>query len=173
MATTGSNENPRINNVAHSWSMVQLQTTFSGESASAPIFVDCTAIKWNATRKSEPVYGLGGQPRKRGFGNVTYEGSITLPYGTQITLRSMSKDGTLMGLGEFNLVVSWVNDLAQDITSETITLAGCFFSESGMDVSQDSTSITKEFDLHPHRIFNGTVQQNKNATWSHELYGGA
>lgn len=162
-----------INNVAYSWSMIQLQTNFAGESADAPIFVDCTAVKWSTERKTESIYGLGGQPRKRGFGNVTYEASITLPYGTQIALRDKSADGTLMGLGEFNLIISWVNDMAANVTSETITLAGCLFTESGMDASQDDTSLTHEFNLHPHRIFNGTVKANAKASWSHEFYGGA
>lgn len=162
-----------INNVAYSWSMIQLQTDFSGESESMPIFVDATAIEWNTKRKIESIYGLGGQPRKRGFGNVTYEASITIPYGTQIALRNMSPDGTLLGLGEFDLVVSWVNDVAANVTSETITLGGCILAESGMEASQDDTSITKKFDLNPHRIYTPTVQSNANMSWSHELYGGA
>lgn len=161
-----------INNVAYSWSMIQLQTNLEGESPQSPIFVDCTSIKWNTNRKIENVYGLGGQPRKRGFGNVTYEASITLPYGTQVTLRDKSTDGTLLGLGEFNLIVSWVNDVAADITTETVTLAGCILAEGGMDANQDDTSLTKEFDLHPYRIYTGKVQANPNMSWSHELYGG-
>ena len=161
-----------INNVAYSWSTIQLQTSFSSESADAPIFVDCTAIKWETKRKIESIYGLGGQPRKRGFGNVTYEASITLQYGTQMNLRSISTDGTLMGLGEFNLVISWVNDMMEDQTSETVTLSGCIFAEGGMDASQDDTSITREFDLHPHRIYTGDTLTNCKS-WSHELYGGS
>lgn len=162
-----------INNVAYSWSMIQLQTNLTGESEAAPILVDCTAIKWDANRKIDNIYGLGGQPRKRGFGNVTYEASITLPYGTQNTLREKSADGTLLGLGEFNLIISWVNDVMANITSETVTLAGCILAQGGMDASQDDTSLTKEFDLHPYRIYTGKVQSNSKMSWSHELYGGA
>ncbi len=162
MATT-------INNVAYSWSMIQLQTNLSGESAANPILVDATAISWNTDRKVESIYGLGGQPRKRGFGNVTYEASITLPFGTQVMLREKSPDGTLLGLGEFNLIISWVNDLAKNITSETITLAGCILTQSGMDANQDDTSLTKSFDLHPHRIYTPKVA-NSNASWSREMY---
>jgi len=162
-----------INNVAYSWSMIQLQTNLAGESESAPILVDCTAISWNTERKIEPIYGLGGQPRKRGFGNVTYEASITLPYGTQIALREKSSDGTLLGLGEFNLIVSWVNDVAANVTTETVTLAGCILAQGGMDGNQDDTSLTKEFNLHPHRIYTGKAQANSKMSWSHELYGGA
>lgn len=162
----------QINNVAYSWSMIQLQTNLEGESEKSPLFIDCTAIEWNTERKIESIYGLGGQPRKRGFGNVTYSASITLPFGTQIQLREQSPDGTLLGLGEFNLTISWVNDLAQNITSESVTLAGCIFGESGMEASQDDTSISKKFDLHPHRIYTPKVQANANMSWSHELYGG-
>lgn len=150
--------------------MIQLQTNLTGESASAPIFVDCTSISWDTDRKVESIYGLGGQPRKRGFGNVTYSASITLPFSTQITLRQKSPDGTLLGLGEFNLIVSWVNDLAQGVDSETVTLAGCLLTQSGMSASQDDTSITKEFDLHPHRIFTNKIAANANQSWSREMY---
>lgn len=159
-----------INNVAYSWSMIQLQTNLPGESASSPILVDATSISWNTERKIEEIYGLGGQPRKRGFGNVTYDASITLPYGTQIALREKSSDGTLLGLGEFDLIVSWVNDLAANISSETVTLSGCILAQGGMDANQDDTSLTKEFNLHPHRIFTNKVASNSKMSWSHELY---
>jgi hypothetical protein len=159
-----------INNVAYSWSMIQLQTNLSGENSQSPIFVDCTSIKWSTERKVESIYGLGGQPRKRGFGNVTYEASITLPYSTQIELRSKSSDGTLIGLGEFNLIVSWVNDLGSNTSTETVTLAGCILTQSGMEASQDDTSITKEFDLHPHRIYTNKIASQSSQSWSREMY---
>ena len=58
-----------------------------------------------------------------------------------------------MELGEFDLVVSFSNDLgSDDWTEETVTLKGCLFNEDGMEVSQDDTNITKEFDLNPFKI---------------------
>lgn len=157
----------KINHVAYSWSMIQLQTTLAGESADAPLFVDATAIDWEAKRKSEPVYGLGGQPRGRGFGNIEYSASIELSYLAQVDLRSKSADGTLMGLGQFDLMISWVNDFAQNVTTEVVTISECYFSESGMSAKQDDTSITREFDLHPYRIFTDASRQT---SWSNELY---
>lgn len=106
----------------------------------------------------------------RGFGNVTYEASITLPYSTQIELRSKSSDGTLLGLGEFNLIVSWVNDLAENVNSETVTLAGCLLTQSGMEANQDDTSITKDFDLHPHRIYTNKIAAQNSQSWGREMY---
>ena len=160
----------QINNVAYSWSMIQLQTNLTEDTPSAPIFIDCTAISWDTERKVEAIYGLGGQPRKRGFGNVTYTASITLPYSTQVVLRNKSSDGTLLGLGEFNLVVSWVSDLGKDVTNESVTIAGCLLTQSGMSANQDDTSITKEFDLHPHRIYTNKVAAQTNQSWTREMY---
>ena len=160
----------KINNVDYSWSMIQLQTNLAGESEASPLFVDCTAISWNANRKVDKIYGLGGQQRKRGFGNVTYEASITLPYGTQVMLREQSSNGTLLGLGEFNLIVSWVNDLAQDVTKETVTLAGCLLTKDGMNAKQDDTSLPQEFDRNPFRIYTPKAQQLSATQWSFELF---
>ena len=147
--------------------MIQLQTTLEGESADAPIFVDATSIEWEAKRKSEPIYGLGGQPRGRGFGNIEYSASIELSYLSQVQLRAKSPDNTLMGLGQFDLMISWVNDFAQNVTTEVVTISECYFSESGMSAKQDDTSITRSFDLHPYRIF---TNSSKQTSWSNELY---
>lgn len=157
----------KINNVAYSWSMIRLNFS-SALSTKYSILLDCTAISWNTERKVDSIYGLGGQPRKRGFGNVTYEASITLPYGAQVELRSYSSDGTLLGLGEFDINVTWVNDLAQNAISEAVTIAGCIFTQGGMDAKQDDTSLEKSFDLHPHRIYTDSSKQSK--SWSNELY---
>lgn len=161
-----------INNVVCSWSMIQLQTDLEGESPTTPLLVSATAINWSAQRKMDNIYGLGGQPRGRGFGNVEYSASIELDYSAQVSLRSKSANGTFMGLGQFNLVVSFVNDMAQNIPAETVTLAGCVFTEDGFDAKQDDTSLTHTFDLHPYRIYTSTSQA-ANASWSSEMYAGA
>ena len=74
-----------------------------------------------------------------------------------------------MGLGEFDIIVSWQNDLAQNISMDTVTLKGCIFSESAMEANQDDTSITHEYDLHPYRIYTSTAASN-NVSWSMEMY---
>ena len=168
-----------INNVACSWSMIELTPTSNVAQFSKTMLLDCTSISWNTERKLENIYGIGGQPRKRGFGNVEYTAAITLPYVTQAAIRAASPDGTMMGIGEFNLKVSWVNELGSDAVLnvggkantaiEIVTIAGCIFTQGGMDASQDDTSITKEFDLHPFRIY-GTKSQTGASQWV-ELYG--
>lgn len=142
-----------VNNVAYSWSMVQLTARgLTGSANANPIILaGVSAIKWNIEHKVETNYGLGGQPVNRGFGNTVYTASITMDYNTQVQLRALK--GSLMNLGEFDLVVSFSNDLgSDDWVEETVTLSGCLFNEDGMEVSQDDTNITKEFNLNPFKI---------------------
>lgn len=146
-----------INNVAYSWAMVQLTAPALTGSANAnpTILQGVTAIKWNIKKKVESNYGLGGEPVNRGFGNTEYTASITMDYNTQVQLRALK--GSLMNLGEFDLVVSFANEFnTQDFSTETVTLKGCLFNEDGMEVSQDDTNITKEFDLNPFKIVPST-----------------
>ena len=146
MATT-------INNVAYSWAMIKLASTTLGVKAEdvTSILQGVTAIKWNKKRNIKTNYGLGGEPVNRGFGNHEYSASITMDYNTQAALRGAL--GSLIELGEFDLTISFANELGtDDWTTHTVTLNGCIFSEDGMEVSQDDTTITKEFDLNPFNI---------------------
>jgi hypothetical protein len=146
-----------VNNVAYSWSMVQLTApALTGSQNSNPVILSgVSAIKWNIEHKVETNYGLGGQPVNRGFGNTVYTASITMDYNTQVQLRALK--GSLMALGEFDLVISFANDMgSDDWVEETITLQGCLFNEDGMEVQQDDTNITKEFNLNPFKIIPST-----------------
>ena len=142
-----------INNVAYSWSMVEITAPgLTGSSDANPTVLNgISALKWNKKKKVESNYGLGGEPVSRGFGNTEYTASITMDYNTQVQLRAMA--GSLMALGEFDLVISFANAMGSDDWSEeTITLKGCIFNEDGMETQQDDTNITKEFDLNPFKI---------------------
>ena len=113
--------------------MVQNNTPGLKGSANAnPIILSgVSAVKWNIEHKVETNYGLGGQPVNRGFGNTVYTASITMDYNTQVQLRALK--GSLMNLGEFDLVISFANDLgADDWGEETVTLQGCLFNDDVM-----------------------------------------
>lgn len=140
-----------INNVAYSWSMITLSSTALGIDEGSTTLEGVSSIKWAKKRKIESNYGLGGKPVSRGFGNITYEASITMDYATQQLLRSTY--GSLMDIGEFDLIVSFANALASDDwVTTTITLKGCIFGEDAMESQQDDTNISHEFDLHPFDI---------------------
>lgn len=143
-----------INNVAYSWSMVQLSCSAltAGDSL---VLQGVKGLKWNIKRNIKVNHGLQGEPVSRGFGNREYTASITMDYATQTQLRNLN--GSLMNLGEFDLIVSFANlsdDMESNITgfTETITLKGCFFNEDGMESETDDSEITKEFDLNPFKI---------------------
>lgn len=142
-----------VNNVAYSWSMIQLTApALTGSANANPVILQgVSGIKWNIKKNVQTNYGLGGEPVNRGFGNREYTASITMDYNTQVQLRALK--GTLMNLGEFDLIVSFANEMGtDDWTEETVTLKGCLFTEDGMEANQDDTNITKEFDLNPFKI---------------------
>ena len=146
-----------VNNVAYSWSMIELTAPgLTGSNDANPIILQgVSGIKWNIKKNVKTNFGLGGEPVNRGFGNREYTASITMDYNTQVQLRALK--GSLMNLGEFDLVISFANELGtDDWTTETITLKGCLFTEDGMEAQQDDTNITKEFDLNPFKIILST-----------------
>lgn len=144
-----------INNVAYSWSMIQIEFDLDS-GLDSKILSGVSSIKWNIKRNVKTNYGLGGEPVNRGFGNKEYTASITLDYNAQSQLRAIvleSGGSSLMDLGEFNIIVSWTNDMGAGVfVDETVTLEGCMFTEEGLEVNQDDTNITKEFDLNPFKI---------------------
>lgn len=146
-----------INHVNCSWAMLELQASSLGQD----LFITATSVKYNTEKTVEVNYGLGGQPVGRGLGNTVYEASITLPIDTIIQLRQLegNETHTLMGLGSFDLVISWQTTLASGAPTETVTLAGCFFNSAGMDVDQNATSITREYNLNPYRIYTDASAQ--------------
>lgn len=143
-----------INNVAYSWSMIRITIPALGITEDSTIMQGVSEIKWNKTRKVENNYGLGGNAINRGFGNKVCTASIVMDYNTQNQLRAIA--GSLMDLGEFDLIISFTNAYAgEDWASQTVTLKGCLFNEDGMESKQDDTNITKEFNLNPFDIITG------------------
>lgn len=61
--------------------------------------------------------------------------------------------GSLLEIGEFDLIISFANPMASDDwTTTTVTLKGCIFTEDCLESQQDDTNITHEFDLNPFDI---------------------
>lgn len=134
--------------------MIRISIPALDISEDSTIMQGVSEIKWNKTRKVEKNYGIGGNAISRGFGNKTCTASITMDYNTVSQLRALA--GSLMDLGEFDLIISFTNAYAgADWTAETVTLKGCLFNEDGMESKQDDTNITKEFNLNPFDIITG------------------
>lgn len=140
-----------INNVAYSWSMIRLSSSALGIDENSNVLEGVSAIKWNRNRKIENNYGMGGKAVSRGFGNIVNTASITMDLATQLALRSVY--GSLMDIGEFDLIISFANPTGtDDWNTSTVTLKGCVFNEDGFESQQDDTNITHEFQLNPFDI---------------------
>lgn len=145
---------PLINNVSYSWSMIEITAPALTGAVSPDILNGIVAIKYSSKQNVKDNYGLHGKKVGRGFGNIETSASITMDYNTQVALRNLK--GSLRNLGEFNMILSFGNAVGDgQITSETVTLEGCFFDEDAMEANQDDTNITHEFDLHPYNIIIG------------------
>lgn len=140
--------------------MIRISIPALDISEDSTIMQGVSAIKWEKERKIENNYGIGGDPVNRGIGNKKCTASITMDYNTVAQLRALK--GSLMDLGEFDLIISFSNAYAgSDWQTETVTLKGCVFNKDGMDTKQDDTNITKEFDLNPFNIITG----EGNSSW--------
>lgn len=135
-----------INGQAYSWSMIGFN--FSNLSGSPVVGV--SKVSYSLERKLEHNYGAGDEPVSRGYGNKTYEGAVTLQMEEIERLRSVSSDGTMLGLGVFDLVVSYTHPEADKTV--IVTLKNCEFNGQGVDVSQDDSMIEYEFQLNPAKI---------------------
>lgn len=139
-----------VNNTAYSWSLVELTSlALTGEANANPIILaGVVGISWERVWNVQTNYGMGGKPINRGFGNVNYTATITMDYNTQVQLRALK--GGLTNIGEFDLTISFANKIgSDDFTTETVTLKSCLFTEDGMEVNQDDTQITRQFQLNP------------------------
>lgn len=143
-----------INNVSYSWSLIRISIPALSITEDSSLVQGISSIKWNKKRKVENNYGIGGNPIGRGFGNKTCTASITMDYNTASNLRALA--GSLMDIGEFDLILSFANAYAgTDWSAKTVTLKGCLFCEDGMESKQDDTNIEKEYDLNPFDIITG------------------
>lgn len=131
-----------INGRAYDWSMMNF--TFSNFTGA---IAGITKIAYNKERKIESVYGVGSEPIARGHGNNTYTGSVTITQNGIQELLAISPDGTLEGLGEFDIIIEFQHPTEGKTVVDTIK--SCIYSEQGVDVSQDDTNIEKEYNLNP------------------------
>lgn len=156
-----------INGVAYNWTMIQIVIPALGYNNPNELDLQgVSALNYEKTREVKKNYGLGGNLSSRGYGNKVCTASITMDYNTQLKLRNGL--GSLMDLGQFDLIVSFANpivdinngdvnpnvDGSDDWSTETVTIKGCVFNKDGMSSQNDDDNITTEFDLNPIDIVN-------------------
>lgn len=103
-----------------------------------------TAINYKDAREMENVYGAGHKPVARGYGNTTYEGSVTLHTEEIAALEAASPTGRLQDIPEFTVVVSYLPDTG---VIKTEKLKHVRFMENSRDWKQGDTKSEIELPL--------------------------
>lgn len=128
---------PLINGESYSWSQIVLSV------GGVPI-VGCTEIAYKEATEKENIYGQGSLPVSRGYGNTTFEGSITLLFEEVQALIRRSPTGRLTDYAPFDVTVSY---LPKNGLSVRHVIQKCEFLESNIETSQGDTSIPVQIPL--------------------------
>lgn len=121
-----------VNGVTYNWSqLVPLIGT--------NVLFGITAISWKVKRNKTNEYGVGDQPIARSYGNVTYEGSITLYYDEVKKLMSVAPNGDLTLIAPFTIKLLYgVNS----VNPNKDVLSNVEFGEYSSDWKQGDTKLT-------------------------------
>lgn len=102
-----------INGRAYSWA--DLKVNILGV-----LIYGIMAISYEEKNDKENVYGAGGKPVARGYGNTTFDGSITLSVEEVEALEKAAPSGSLAKIPPFSIVVAYVPDGSTKIKTEIL-----------------------------------------------------
>lgn len=127
-----------INGVAHAWSNVTF--TVAGNTV-----VGISAISYSDTEEIQNNYGSGKFPISRSYGNVQYEGSMTLKMQEVEALQDATETGRIQDIEEFDVIVSYQPKGSNIV--RTHILEKCRFTTNNRGLSQGDMEIEVELSL--------------------------
>ena len=128
---------PLINGQSYSWS--QINFIILG----VPV-VGVRAVEYKETQDMENIYGVGSQPVARGYGNVSYEASITLLSEEVERLADVAPNGRLQEIPEFDIPITFLPDSG---VIQSHVLKACRFTENSRSVNQGDKTIEVQIPL--------------------------
>ncbi len=128
---------PMINGRVYSWADLVINIL-------GVVVTGVTAISYKSKRDKENVYGAGAEPVGRGYGNKTYEGSITLHVDEIAAIEAASPSGSLDDIPPFTIVVSYQPETGPIKTEK---LKFCEFMENSRAWKQNDTKGEVEIPL--------------------------
>lgn len=131
-----NNLEPLINGNGYDWSQIVLNILGS------PIY-GVSSINYNEEQEITDTYGAGNFPVERGFGQITFSGSITFHAKEIELLTDIAPNRRIQNIPEFDVIVSFLNDNKV----VTHTLKNCRFKNNGRETSSGDTAIEKEIEL--------------------------
>jgi hypothetical protein len=135
----------KVNGVLYSWSNLQINFTGSIAAAANAAVKGVTSINYSTTQEKEAVYGAGIKPVGIGYGNKTYEGSITLQLEELNALAAIAPNGDITEIPPFDIIVSFATDNPSKIRKDV--LRECEFKNMGVTVGQNDKMIETDIQL--------------------------
>lgn len=128
---------PLINGTAYSWSQIKLN-------ALGVNVVGIDAIKYGEKQEVEDNKGGGNRPVSRGYGSIEATSSITLHMEEVEAMQAASPTGSLLGIPEFDIIVSFVPTGGRIVTH---VLHNVKFVDNMRDIKQGDMKIPVECEL--------------------------
>lgn len=126
-----------LNGVSYSWGSTQIFMLNKN-------VIGCRSFNYKVTSDTENIYGTGINPVQRGFGNLTYEGSLTLLKEEAASLQTMAPLGNIIDIPAFDITVTYMPSPTKICTD---ILKKCVFTSNGSSSSQGDKSIEVELTL--------------------------
>ena len=130
----------KYNGTSYSWGQLFVKLASMDEA-----FVGITNISVTEAQEKANVYGQGYEPINRGYGNYTYEGSMTLKLEEVRKLIESSPNNRLLERGPEDLIITGKHPVSGMVFTDVIK--NVEFLELSFDASQNDQSIDVELPL--------------------------
>lgn len=128
---------PLVNGINYSW----LNAT--NIAFGVPV-VGIIGFKWRRKQVKELNYGMGSEPTSIGFGNVSYEGSITVYKDWWMTVINAAPNKDPLSIAPFDWTIAYGNG---PVPAAVETLKNVMFLEDGTESNQGDTKLTIEIPI--------------------------
>lgn len=126
---------PLINGQSYDWANITV--SFLG----SPL-TQITRITYDSKQNKVDHYGWGVQPISRGYGNVTYSGSMELYLDVWRSICQAAPNGDPLQIPWFNISVSFGDYNQSTVFNCTDIIGQVEFLENPMNASQGQTGLT-------------------------------
>lgn len=129
---------------SYSWGQLLIRL----ESMDQP-FIGVTALSFSRNVEKENLYGIGVDPVARGYGNITYEGSITLTTESLRQLIDASPNAQIGDRNRESLIITYNHPVEGRVITDVL------YDVDFTDVPSDFSQNDKQFEHELAFIYSG------------------
>lgn len=133
-----------INGKSYGWNNVVIRLS----NGSLPL-VGVKSISYTKSREKENLYGAGSDVTARGYGNYTYEASITITMEELVKIQKSAPSGDILELPMFEIIVTYIHPERGKIVNDIIQNA------EFVSVPKNLNQNDKEFPVELELIISG------------------